>query len=103
MKIQNMTRVDIPAAPFVEANFDVELDGGITIRDCLITDGRSGFAARLPGRGRRDLVELPPHMRAEFNELALMMFRHLPDDANDSGLRRVLGEGERESLRKAGI
>lgn len=90
MQIKNMARVDIPAAPFVVANFDLELDDGIVIYDCAINDGWHGFDVQLPRRGRRELVTLPADLRAEFADTALLVFRHLPDDADDAGLRRVL-------------
>lgn len=82
--------------------------GGITLLGCVLVEAADGYQAVLPpggvgSDGRRSVFFADPDLRDRVIRLAQLKMLDEPGEAEDAGLRRVLGSGEREALERAGI
>lgn len=91
-----------PGAPLVE--FDATFPGGWVIHDCVLIQQANGNLAALPPllRANRRAVTIAPQFWFAFISAAAEAYEEFAS-SDDSGLRRVLGAAETESLALAGI
>lgn len=98
-----------PGGTRILAHFDCEVRG-LRINGCQIMERETGELVITPpliksGNGRFRAIKFPDaRLMGEFFDAAMDEYRTLKDaEPVDAGLRRILGDAERDSLDMAGI